>query len=303
MEIFYSGETVNVEGSVVALGNFDGLHIAHMMIINNCIDFAKSRGLKSGVLLFDHHSTEVTRSRNVSLIMPNENKIEILEKTGIDFVYLRKFDKEFMERTPLEFVRFLRSCLKIRGICVGYDYRFGHKAKGDTELLKKLGTIYGFEVSVAECVTDGGYIVGSTLIRKLINNGEVKKAAHLLGRNFFVDGIVVEGLQNGRKMGYPTANVDFDPRMAIPSDGVYAGYTYIDSVRYKSVINIGNNPTFDGKKITLESHIIDFDADIYTKYIRVEFVRRIRGEKKFSGMDELKAQISSDMKKAEEILL
>ncbi|MCH5186411.1 MAG: bifunctional riboflavin kinase/FAD synthetase, partial [Oscillospiraceae bacterium] len=236
------------------------------------------------------------------LIMPNENKIEILERTGVDFVYLRKFDKDFMERTPLEFVRFLRTCLKIRGICVGYDYRFGHKAEGDTELLKKLGKIYGFEVSVAECIRNNGQIVGSTLIRRLINEGKPEEAARLLGRNFFVEGTVAEGLQNGRKMGYPTANVDFDPRMAVPFDGVYAGYTYVDSVKYKSVINIGNNPTFNGKKITLESHIIDFDEDIYTKYVRVEFVARIRGEKKFDGPDELKRQISLDLETAERLL-
>jgi len=302
MEVFYSGEITGFDGSAVALGNFDGLHIAHMKIINNCIEYAKKNNLKSGVLLFDHHSTVVTKSRNVSLIMPNENKMEILEKSGIDFVYFRKFDKEFMHRSPLEFIRFLRVCLKARCISVGYDYKFGYKASGDTELLKKLGSIYGFEVIVADCVKDGERVIGSTVIRKLINDGEMEEAAKLLGRNFFVEGTVVEGFQNGRKMGYPTANVDYKPNMALPFEGVYAGYTYVDGKKYKSVINIGNNPTFNGKKITLESHILNFNEDIYTKYIRVEFVKRIRSEMKFPDMDTLKHQIFADADTAEKML-
>lgn len=301
MKIFYSGDKVDWEGSAVALGNFDGLHIAHMEIINSAVRYAKSRHIKSGVLLFDHHSSEATKTRKVSLIMSNRQKTEILGNSGVDFVYFVKFDEEFMRKSPEEFLMFLLEYLKARCICVGYDYKFGYKAKGDTDLLRKLGKKYDVTVNVTDKVTLDGKLVGSTYIRTLINDSKLEEATRFLGRPFSVEGYVERGLQNGRKMGFPTANVRHEENMILPPDGVYAGRAIVENRVYKSVINVGTNPTFDAKVRTVEAHLLDFNEDIYDKDITVEFFTRLRGEIRFDSVDKLKAQIAEDVRKTREI--
>lgn len=295
MRVIHAGEGVVSEGSVVALGDFDGLHIAHMTIIRSGINYARDRGLKSGILLFEENT------KGARLITPNEAKLELLEREKPDFVYLRKFTKDFMRLSPREFVELLIKNLNIKAVCVGYDYSFGYKAEGDVEMLKKFGAEYGFDVLVTGAMSMDGKIISSTYIRSLIESGEIEEANRFLGRRFCVEGVVLEGLQNGRKMGIPTANVNYDPKMSLPLNGVYAGITYVDGRRLKSVINVGKNPTFGADKITIESHILDFDEDIYGKYIRVSFALRMRGDIKFDSIEKLKAQINSDIEKVREM--
>ena len=285
---------VDYEGTVVALGNFDGLHVAHMTIIRNGIQYAKEHGLKSGVLLFDENTKGVTQGK-IELITPNEAKLELLEREKPDFVFMEKFDKEFMKKTPEEFVLYLVTNLHVRAVCVCYDYSFGFKAQGDVEMLKKFGEKYGFKVFVTDVIKIDGRVVASTYIRQVIKSGEMEEAERFLGRRYCIEGNVVKGLQNGRKMGIPTANVDYDINMALPKAGVYAGITYVSGKRLKSVINVGKNPTFGAEKLTVESHILDFDEDIYGEYIRVSFAKRLRGDIKFNSMEELKNQIQNDI--------
>lgn len=285
---------VDYDGTVVALGNFDGLHVAHMTIIRNGIQYAKEHGLKSGVLLFDENTKGVTQGK-IELITPNEAKLELLEREKADFVFMEKFDKEFMKKTPEEFVLYLVNNLHVKAVCVGYDYSFGFKAQGDVEMLKKFGEKYGFKVFVTDVIKIDGRVVASTYIRQVIKSGEMEEAERFLGRRYCIEGNVVKGLQNGRKMGIPTANVDYDINMALPKAGVYAGITYVSGKRLKSVINVGKNPTFGAEKLTVESHILDFDEDIYGEYIRVSFAKRLRGDIKFNSMEELKNQIQNDI--------
>ncbi len=300
----YDAETgIDFDGSAVALGNFDGVHTAHEEILKNCRDYAKIHNVKCGVLLFDRHSVKTTHTRDISLITTQEQKLRLMDEAGMDFVYMRPFDDEFMKKSPEEFVRLLIKNLKVRAVCVGYDYRFGYKAAGDTEELKRLGEKYGFDVSVAPPVKINGEIVSSTLVRELVKNGDAEKAALFLSRPFFIEGEVVRGKQNGRKMGFPTANVDYGEDMLLPKTGVYAGTAKVGAKRYKSVINVGKNPTFNGDKITVESHIFDFDEDIYGENIKVEFIKYLRGDVKFSSMDELKAQIEKDVKETENTVI
>ena len=285
---------VDYDGTVVALGNFDGLHVAHMTIIRNGIQYAKEHGLKSGVLLFDENTKGVTDGK-IELITPNEAKLELLEREKPDFVFMEKFDKEFMKKSPEEFVLYLVNNLHVKAVCAGYDYSFGFKAQGDVEMLKSFGEKYGFKVFVTDVIKVDGRIVASTYIRKAIKSGEMEEAERFLGRRYCIEGNVVEGEQNGRKMGIPTANVDYDINMALPKAGVYAGITYVNGKRLKSVINVGKNPTFGAEKLTVESHILDFDEDIYGEYIRVSFAKRLRGDIKFDSMEELKNQIQNDI--------
>lgn len=283
------------DGTVVALGNFDGLHVAHMAIIRNGIKYAKEHGLKSGVLLFDENTKGITDG-SIELITPIESKLELLEREKPDFVYMEKFDKEFMKKTPEEFIQYLVENLNIKALCVGYDYSFGYKALGNVDTLKKLSDKYGFKLFVTDVIKIDDRIVSSTYIRSAVKLGDMEEAERFLGRRYCIEGVVVKGLQNGRKMGIPTANVDYDVNMALPKEGVYAGVTYVKGRRLKSVINVGKNLTFDAKKLTVESHILDFDEDIYGEYIRVSFAKRLRGVIKFNDMDELKNQIQHDMK-------
>jgi len=289
-------------GSVVALGNFDGLHVAHMTIIRNGIEYAKKNGLKSGVLLFEESTKELTDG-GVELITPNEAKLELLEREDADFVFMEKFDEEFMKKTPEEFVLYLIDKLNIKAVCVGYDYSFGYKAQGDVEMLRKFGEKYNFKVFVTDVIKIDGRVVASTYIRQVVKSGDMEEAERFLGRRFCMEGKVVKGLQNGRKMGIPTANVDYDTNMALPKEGVYAGITYVNGRRLKSVINVGRNLTFGAEKITVESHILDFNEDIYGEYIRVSFAKRLRGVIKFNNMDELKNQIHQDMEKVSQMEL
>lgn len=298
MEVIYAKDNFTFEeGTVLALGDFDGLHIAHMTIIRNGIEYARKNNLKSGILLFEENT------KGAKLITPNEAKLELLEREKPDFVYLRKFTKEFMHLQPREFIELLIKKLNIKAVCVGYDYSFGYKAAGNVDMLKNFGLEYGFEVLVTEAMSIDGKIIASTYIRQLIEDGAIIEANKFLGRRFCVEGNVIKGLQNGRKMGIPTANVDYDPKMAIPKSGVYAGITYVDGRRLKCVINVGNNPTFEASDITIESHILDFNEDIYGKYIRISFALRLRDDKKFSSIDELKKQINQDIKKVREMEL
>ena len=247
MKIFR--DKTDYDGTVVALGNFDGLHIAHMTIIRNGIKYAKENGLKSGVLLFEENTNDVVG-----------HKIEL-----------------------------------IKAVCVGYDYSFGYKAQGDVKLLKWFGEKYGFKVFVTDVIKLDGKIVSSTYIRSIIKAGDMEKAERFLGRRYCIEGNVVKGLQNGRKMGIPTANVDYDVNMALPEEGVYAGITYVRGKRLKCVVNVGKNLTFGARKLTVESHILDFDEDIYGEYIRVSFAKKLRGVIKFDGVDKLIEQIHHDM--------
>lgn len=299
MEIFH-GTKPEYE-TVVALGNFDGLHRAHMRIINNCIETAAARNKKSGVMLFSKH-TKAVMGDDVKLITDEAEKLDILRGSGVDFVYICDVDEAFLKMTPEDFAKWLRENLNAVGVCVGYDYRFAHRAQGDVEILRELGVKYGFFVMVEEEVAEGCRAIKSTDIRSCIENGDIETANALLGRRFTLRGDVEYGLQNGRKIGFPTANMQYSKTSILPKGGVYMGYTVVGDDKYKSVVNIGTNPTFCGERVTVESHLLDFDRDIYGEEIKIEFAKRIRDDIKFSGIDELKKQIASDAELAREEL-
>ncbi len=285
------------ERTAVALGNFDGLHKAHGQVIRKCVREAYERHIKSAVLLFFEHTQNIIENAPVKLITDHETKMKLLEKMGVDIVFIKHFTKEFMELSPEEFVEFLVRELNPVTVCVGYDYRFGYKAEGDIKTLRALCEEKGIDVIVTDEVKEGDVPVKSTAIRQYISMGEIEKANGMLGRNFTLCGEVKKGFQNGRKIGVPTANVGVSENVILPLDGVYMGYTNVDGKKYKSLINVGNNPTVNGKKITVESHILDFNEDIYGKTIEVEFCKRLRGEIKFASLEDLKKQIEKDIER------
>lgn len=303
MEVFRDIPQTFYEGTVVALGNFDGLHVAHMQIIRDGIKYAREHELKSGVLLFEENTKNFTGKKRIELITPNTAKLELLEREELDFVVMRRFTHEVMEKSPEEFFLFLVNELHAKAVCCGYDYSFGYKAAGRVDTLRELGAKYGVEVLVTDMVTIDDTIVSSTVIREMIKDGDMERSEKFLGRRYCVEGPVVKGLQNGTKLGFPTANVCYDSQMALPKPGVYAGITYVNGRRLKSVINVGNNPTFSAEHITVESHILDYNENLYGEYIRVSFAKRLRGEIKFDSIDALKAQIAHDAESVKEMSL
>ena len=296
------GNAITDKKTVVALGNFDGLHSAHTQIINNMCRYAKEHDCIGCVLLFDGHTRKIINNEDTKLITTEREKLKLLSEMGVNSVYIREFDRELMQLSPRDFVKMLVTKINPEAVCVGYDYRFGYKAEGDTELLRTLGREFGFSVIVTEEIKQNQHTVKSTKIREFISDGDIKSANAMLGRPYFIMGEVEKGLQNGRKIGIPTANIGYAPDKLLPENGVYMGYTVIGDDSYKSVINIGNNPTFGADKITVESHILDFDSDIYGKIVTVEFIDRIRDEITFSSLDELKTQINSDINSARQAL-
>ncbi len=280
MAVFFAGDEGDVSGTAICLGDFDGVHIGHRALFET----AKKHG-KWGALIFD---------RNIKggyLLTTLAEKLRRLEAAGADYVVIATFCEKFSKRTPEEFAKFLKNTLRVSAVVAGYDYRFGRKAAGDTDELLRLCGELGIGAEIIEPVTIDDEPVKSTKIRELIKCGDIKTANSLLGYNYSVSGKVIKGLQNGRKMGFPTANVDYDYEKLLPLDGVYYGKV----MEIDAVINVGKNPTFDAERRTVEAHIIDYNGDLYGEGITVEFIEKIRDDIKFEKIDELIKQIESDI--------
>lgn len=286
--------------NVVVLGNFDGIHIAHRKIIKQAVQTAKERDLKSLIYLFDKHPITILDKSIPGILTTFEQKIKIIKGLGIDYVYLQVFDAKFSKMEPLNFIEDIL-CNKLNSayIITGYDYKFGYKAKGDTNYLKEICSKFNIEVCIIDRIDYKDQPVSASRIRKLIHEGNIPMANELLGRRYSICGVVVHGQSLGRKLGFPTANIEIDPSIQMPGSGVYSTEALIENVHYKSVTNIGTKPTVSEetyKTITCETHIIGYkNLDLYGKYIILEFNYMIRKEQKFSNITELKLAIKNDI--------
>lgn len=288
MKIYFSGDKIEYSAPAIALGNFDGVHAGHLHIIGR----ARGLGESFGVLLFEKHSSFAT-GKGVKVITPLYEKLEILSEYGVDFVYLVNFNKQFMNMSCADFAAYLNS-IGICGVSVGYDYRFGKNAAGDAFMLKTLLGEYEIETVISEAVKIDGVPVKSSRIRSLVAEGRMLEANKLMTRPLRMSGIVVSGFQNGRRMGFPTANLECPEGVLLPQDGVYYGECIIDGEKYASVVNVGKNPTFSAGHRTVEAHIIGYCNDLYGLRISIDFFEKIRGEMKFNSVSELKKQIARD---------
>ena len=284
----------------VALGSFDGLHIGHLSLIKKVKELSRKNEGKSMVFTFKNHPrTVIMAENNLDLLMTNKEKIDILLKENIDILALKTFDQEVMKMDPEEFIRWLCNDYSIRGIVVGFNFRFGYKNLGDIELLNKLKEKYNYELCVMKpCIYEDD-VVSSTRIRKEILNGDISIANKMLSRAYSITGNVVHGKKLGRQIGFPTANINLTTQKLIPKVGVYYTNVEIDGKIYKGITSIGNNPTVNGKELTIETYILDFDKYIYDEEIKIYFIDRIRDEMKFNGIDELVCQLKKDKTYAE----
>ena len=289
---------------VVTIGVFDGVHRGHQQLIGRAVQRARESGLPAVVLTFDPHPSEVVRpGTHPPVLTELRRKADIMAELGVDVLCVLPFSTEFSRLGPAEFVHVVVvEKLHAAAVVVGENFRFGHKAAGDLEELRTLGRRFGFATEGVSMLRDDDVTLSSTFVRSSIDAGEVGQAAEVLGRPHRVDGIVVRGEGRGRQLGYPTANVRSERHVAIPADGVYAGWAVLHGRRLPAAISVGTNPTFEGRKRTVEAFILDFDADIYGVELGVEFVERIRGMEKFDSVEDLVEQMGRDVEKARGLL-
>ena len=291
--------------SVVALGNFDGVHLGHQVVLRRAVEEGRERGLRVVAATFDPHPRAVLGPREPPRLLTTlDLRREALLRYGADEVRIIPFDLTLSRKTPREFVEeVLVAEIGAAVVVVGENFRFGHKAAGDVGDLKDLMGVHGGEaLAVPIKSEDGKAAINSTRIRELLAAGEAREAGMLLGRPYVLRGEVVKGDGRGRSIGYPTANVLPDPMLVVPARGVYAGLVNIDGGWHAACTNVGLAPTFGRGEDRVEAHLLDFDEDLYARVVDVSFVERIREEKKFSCVEELVEQIGRDVEEARRLV-
>lgn len=288
-------EDIQNSNNYIALGSFDGLHIGHLSLVYKVVEVAKKNNGKSIVFTFKNHpKTLIDKGSVPKLLMDNERKLEILKSHKVDIVCFQEFNLEFMKMMPKEFIEFLVFKYNVKGFVVGFNYKFGYKNLGNVELLRSLQGEYGYELYVMEPCTYKGEVVSSTRIRKALGEGDVFEASKMLNLPYTISGEIIHGRQIGRTIGFPTANMKYKENFILPKEGVYYTNIMVNNNIYKGITSIGSNPTVEGKVITVETYILNFDREIYGEKVELSFIKKIRDMQKFNGIDELKSELERD---------
>ena len=281
----------------ITVGTFDGVHLGHQKIITHLVKKAKQKECGTLLLTFDPHPRKVVQPSNAPMLLQTiEERSEILSKLGLEIIFVQPFTKAFSKLNAEEYVKdILVNQLNVEHLLVGYNHRFGKNRTANIFDLKKLGKKYKFSVGEIQAHIVNKITVSSTKIRRAINNGNIKYANSLLGHTYKLKGIVMKGRQNGKKIGFPTANVKINEREKIlPKNGVYAVKVNYNEMTNLAMMNIGTNPTFSGNYISNEVHLINWDGNLYKKEIEIFFIERIRDEKKFNSIQDLSIQLQND---------
>ena len=287
----------------LAIGSFDGVHLGHQEVLRQMVAAAKQNGARTAVLTFFPHPKRVLQNLTEAYYITTiADRVRLLGEQGIDLVITHPFNDEVRQTRASDFVDQLIAYADMRQIWGG-DFAFGYKREGDIPFLRKLGAERGFSVELVEAMVEvNGDWVSSSRVRRCLQDGNVEEVALCLGRPFHVSGEVVKGDQRGRTIGFPTANLAAWDELLLPANGVYATYAWVGETRYVAATNVGNRPTVNGRSVTVEAHLLDFEGDLYGDNLRVEFINHIRPEKKFSGLDALTAQIQADAVEIQERL-
>ncbi len=299
------------ERTVVTIGAYDGVHLGHQAVIRHVRRLAEERSAKSALITFDRHPATVVRPESApKLLTGPDQKLALLEATGLDAVVVVTFDEAQANESPESFIqRVLIDCLATTAVVIGEDFHFGHGRDGNVDLLRKVGMEHDFDVVPLELLARADGIdepVSSTAIRRALAGGDVTRANAMLGHTFEARGHVVQGDQRGRLLGFPTANVEVSNRTCLPADGVYAGlYERPGGSTHECAINLGRRPTFyeHAETSLLEAHLLDFDGDLYGERAKVRFSHFLRSERKFDGVDALIEQLRSDVESARTLLI
>jgi riboflavin kinase/FMN adenylyltransferase len=293
-----------LQNPVLTIGNFDGVHRGHLALFDLVRERAQEIEGQSAVMTFDPHPLKVMRpQKNPLLITPTPQKLNLISRVGIDVIFCISFTRQFAAISAPDFVEdILLRKIGIRELVVGYDYTFGHKREGDIALLRRMGKEHGFVVHVVEPVRVNHRLVSSTSVRERVQAGDLATARTLLGRDYQICGTVIKGRNRGAKLlGFPTANLELVDELT-PKRGVYAVRVLADAVTYEGVTNIGYNPTFGNGTLTVETHLLGYRGDLLGKAIQISFIKRLRDEKAFQGVEELAEQIRADIDQAKALL-
>lgn len=289
---------------ILTMGNLDGVHRGHQIIISHIQQEAERVGAPTLVVTFEPHTRRVVRpDPTFRTVMTTREKLRRLEELGVEHVLVLPFKEGFAEMNAFEFVEeVLWDPIKARSVFVGPDAFFGKNREGDVRLLSSEGRRLGFHVGVISPLFAGGHRISSSLVRAAIEHGNLERANRLLGRDHILSGVVMRGFRRGRELGYPTANIS-DEGIALPPFGVYAGWAVTeDGERHGAVVNVGNRPTFDGRSLSIEAHLFNFDGNLYGKELRVSLHHHLRPEAKFDDAGALKAQLTRDAVEARKVL-
>ncbi len=295
----------NHNGAWLTIGSFDGIHRGHQAIIRMLVEESHKNGSPSIVVTFFPHPVKILRGDNKPYYLTApEEKNRILKSLGVDTILTLHFDHTLASQSAETFIRTLYQQLKFACLLIGPDFRLGANRSGDIHTLTQLGDRLGYRVQAIEPFQTSSEIISSSLIRELIRNGDITQANDLLGRPYSVSGRIIHGDGRGKHIGLPTANLDIWQERLMPAIGVYAAIAELGGRRFKSVVNIGNRPTFYEKPYlqTVEAHLLDFNEEIYDQEMRLNFIRRIRPEKKFDNAESLMVQITQDIQFAREVL-
>ena len=289
--------------TLLTIGVFDGVHAGHRYLLERLRRRAAEQDLLSGVVTFSPHPQSVLHPENQLPWLSNlEDRSRALQELGIDILTVLAFTARLAQLSAREFVSLVTQYLKMRGVMVGPDFALGRDREGDINMLRTLGRDLQFSVEVIPPYTINGEAVSSTLIRQALGQGDMRKVQRLMGRYFHLRGKVITSDKRGRVLGFPTANLDLMPQQALPGNGIYATIVHIDSRQFPAATNIGVRPTFGEGMKTVETHLLDYEGDLYGKEIKVEFVQKLRDEQRFASSEALKAQIEKDLREVEGVL-
>lgn len=304
MKHYRSLEEVALQNSWLTIGVFDGVHRGHQEIIKMLTRSAHASGNPAVVLTFDPHPANVLGRAEIGLLTLPDERAELLASMNVDVVITEHFTKELSAFTAFDFMSRLVRHLGLKHLLIGYDFALGKGREGNALRLTEIGRELGYGVEVVPALSDESGVISSTEIRKLVSVGNVTEAAQLMVHPYSLHGPVIRGDGRGKKIGVPTANIDYPREKVVPAKGIYAGRAYVNDEQHMAAISIGVNPTFtpDKQIPSVEAHILDFDEDIYGKDLKIEFAARLRDELKFDSVDALVEQIWKDVKKARRIL-
>ncbi len=304
MEIEQELANITPQGeTLLTIGVFDGVHAGHRYLLKQLQQRAAEKNLLSGVVTFNPHPQSVLHPHDqLAWLSSLNDRVTTFQQLGVNIVAVLTFTPKLAQLSARDFMSLLKKYLRMRGIMVGPDFALGRGGEGNINLLRTLGDEMKFSVEVISPYRVNGEIVSSTLIRQALTQGDMKRVEELMGHHFYLTGKVVTSDKRGRVLGFPTANLDIKPQQALPDNGIYATITRVDGKQFLSATNIGTRPTFGKGKRMVETHLLDYEGNLYGKEIRVEFVQKLRDEKRFASSEELKTQIEEDVRTVKALL-
>jgi riboflavin kinase / FMN adenylyltransferase len=304
MKHYRSLEEVTLYESWLTIGVFDGVHRGHQEIISKLTESAHASGNPAVVLTFHPHPAKVLGRGEIGLLTLPDERAELLASMTVDVVITEHFTKELSTVTAFDFMSRLTRYLGLKHLLIGYDFALGKGREGNAVRLTEIGQELGYTVEVVPALSDESGVISSTEIRKLVSVGNVTEAAQLMRRPYSLRGPVIRGDGRGKQIGVPTANIDYPREKIVPAKGIYAGWAYVGNEKHRAAISIGINPTFtpDKQTLSVEAYLLDFDADIYGKELKIEFIARLRDELKFDSVDALVEQIWKDVEVTRSVL-